>query len=171
MVAAKKVLKMLTKHDILFEKKVVGHMSDHSRPPPLMRWFSIDNRYSVDSTSKYIFTRGTEKWGAINVYWLITLETSGLLSTLLSQPNNNHNPNNKTTITVVGMRLSNRWEPPPPTTTNSKLHDRARVYVDVDLIPKIDTKIKDSTAKKVKAVPSICCKIVSEKINQWEEPI
>jgi len=41
---------------------------------------------------------------------------------LLSQPNNNHNPNNKTTITVVGLRLSNRWEPPPttyhlPTTT------------------------------------------------------
>ena len=29
---------------------------------------------------------------------------------ILSQPNNNHNPNNKTTITVVGLRLSNRWE-------------------------------------------------------------
>ena len=29
---------------------------------------------------------------------------------LLSQPNNNHNPNNKTTIIVVGLRLSNRWE-------------------------------------------------------------
>ena len=37
---------------------------------------------------------------------------------LLSQPNNNHNSNNKTTITVVGLRLSNRWEyhhHPPPT--------------------------------------------------------
>ena len=33
---------------------------------------------------------------------------------LLSQPNNNHNPNNKTTITVVGLRQSNHWEPPPP---------------------------------------------------------
>ena len=36
----------------------------------------------------------------------------------LSQPNNNHNPNSKTTITVVGLRLSNCWEyhhhPPPP---------------------------------------------------------
>ena len=28
----------------------------------------------------------------------------------------NHNPNNKTTKTVVGLRLSNPWEPPPPTT-------------------------------------------------------
>ena len=54
--------------------------------------------------------------------------------TFLSQPNNNHNPNNKTTITVVGLRLSNRWEyhPHPPTHThthhtNSKLHDRAEI--------------------------------------------
>ena len=47
---------------------------------------------------------------------------------LLSQPNNNHNPNpnNKTTKTVVGLGLSNHWEPPPPT-TNSKLHDRAEI--------------------------------------------
>ena len=51
----------------------------------------------------------------------------------LSQPNNNHNPNNKTTITVVGLRLSNRWEyhphphPPTHTHTNSKLHDRAEI--------------------------------------------
>ena len=54
----------------------------------------------------------------------------GLFQHLLSQPNNNHNTNNKTTITVVGLRLSNRWEPPthPPTiTTNSKLHDRAEI--------------------------------------------
>ena len=34
---------------------------------------------------------------------------------LLSQPNNNHSPNNKTTISVVGLRLSNRWEYHPPT--------------------------------------------------------
>ena len=49
----------------------------------------------------------------------------------LSQPHNNHNPNNKTTITVVGLRLSNRWElppkPPPPPARNSKLHDRAEI--------------------------------------------
>ena len=48
----------------------------------------------------------------------------------MSQPNNNHNPNNKTTKTVVRLRLSNRWEPPTPTatiTTNSKLHDRAEI--------------------------------------------
>ena len=39
-----------------------------------------------------------------------------------------NNPNNKTTITVVGLRLSNRWEPPSPTThRNSKLHDRAEI--------------------------------------------
>ena len=41
----------------------------------------------------------------------------------LSQPNNN-NPNNKTTKTVVGLGLSNRWEPP---TKNSKRHDRAEI--------------------------------------------
>ena len=44
------------------------------------------------------------------------------LFALLSQPNNNHNPNNKTTITVVGLRLSNHWEHPPPTH-----HDRAEI--------------------------------------------
>ena len=43
-----------------------------------------------------------------------------ILSRFLSQPNNNHNPNNKTTITVVGLRLSNSWEPPPPTTTQTQ---------------------------------------------------
>ena len=35
---------------------------------------------------------------------------------ILSRPKNNLNPNNKTTKTVVGMRLSNRWELPPTTT-------------------------------------------------------
>ena len=40
---------------------------------------------------------------------------------LLSQPNNNHNPNNKTTMTVVGLRLSNRWEPPTTETQNYKI--------------------------------------------------
>ena len=41
-----------------------------------------------------------------------------VMATLLSQPNNNHNPNNKTTITVVGLRLSNRWETTTTTTTH-----------------------------------------------------
>ena len=50
----------------------------------------------------------------------------------LSQPNNNYNPNNKTTITVIGLRLSNYWEYHPHTThphhhTNSKLQDRAEI--------------------------------------------
>ena len=49
----------------------------------------------------------------------------------LSQPNNNHKHFNKTTKTVVGFRLSNRWEPPTTTTThhhrNSKLYDRAGI--------------------------------------------
>ena len=49
------------------------------------------------------------------------------LYAILSLPNNNHNPNNKTTITVVGLRLSNRWEHHPPTTRNSKPHDRAEI--------------------------------------------
>ena len=48
--------------------------------------------------------------------------------TILSQHNNNHNPNNKTTITVVGLRLSNRWEyHHPHHHTNSKLHDTAEI--------------------------------------------
>ena len=46
----------------------------------------------------------------------------------MSQPNNNHNPNIKTTITAVGlMRLSNRWEYHPHHHTNSRLHDRAEI--------------------------------------------
>ena len=32
---------------------------------------------------------------------------------ILSQPNNNYNPNIKTTKTVVGLRKSKRWEPHP----------------------------------------------------------
>ena len=38
-------------------------------------------------------------------------------------------PNNKTTKTVVVLRLSNRWENPPltPPTRNEKLHDRAEI--------------------------------------------
>ena len=38
--------------------------------------------------------------------------------TLLSQPNNNQNPNNKTTKTIVGLGQSNAGnhpQPPPPT--------------------------------------------------------
>ena len=49
----------------------------------------------------------------------------------LSQPNNNHKPNNKTTITV-GLRQGNRWKyyhhhHPLTPTTNSKLHDKADI--------------------------------------------
>ena len=47
---------------------------------------------------------------------------------LLSQPNNNHSPNNKTTKTVVGLRLSNHWEPlpthQPPIQTQNYMTDR-----------------------------------------------
>ena len=40
----------------------------------------------------------------------------------LSQPNNNHDPNNKTTKTKVGLGLSNRWETTthPLTTTQTQ---------------------------------------------------
>ena len=42
----------------------------------------------------------------------------------MSLPNNNHNPNSKTTIAVVELRQNNCWEHPPSTHhTNSKLHD------------------------------------------------
>ena len=47
------------------------------------------------------------------------------LGVLLSQPNNNYNPNYKTTKTLVWLRLNNGRE-----TThhrNSKLHDRAKI--------------------------------------------
>ena len=44
---------------------------------------------------------------------------------ILSQPNNN-NLNNKTTKTIVGLRLSNCLEPPNHN-TKSKLHERTRI--------------------------------------------
>ena len=47
----------------------------------------------------------------------------------LSQPNNNHNPNNKTTKTVVGLGLSNRWDELPP---HSKLQDRTEIEQSVE---------------------------------------
>ena len=63
----------------------------------------------------------------VNISALAELGKNANISvSLLSQPNNNHNPNNKTTITVVGLRLSNRWEYHPHH-TNSKLHDRAKI--------------------------------------------
>ena len=47
------------------------------------------------------------------------------------KPNNNHNPNNKTTITLVGLRLiAGNHLPPtylPTHHTNSKLHNRAEI--------------------------------------------
>ena len=43
---------------------------------------------------------------------------------ILSQPNNYHNPNNKTTITVFGQRQSNRWEPPPTGTQNYMIEQK-----------------------------------------------
>ena len=55
------------------------------------------------------------------------LESSRKKLPLLSQPNNNHNANNKTTKTVVGLRLSNRWEPPTTNPTNSKMYDRVLI--------------------------------------------
>ena len=46
-------------------------------------------------------------------------------------PTTTTTPKNKITITVVGLRLSNRWEPPPiylpPTTGTKKLHDRTEI--------------------------------------------
>ena len=43
-----------------------------------------------------------------------------------SQPNNNknHNPDNKTTKTVVGLILSNRWEPPTTTETQNYMIEK-----------------------------------------------
>ena len=46
---------------------------------------------------------------------------------LLSQPNNNHNPNNKITIPLVGLSLSNCWEPSNHHHRNTKLHDGAEI--------------------------------------------
>ena len=73
------------------------------------------------------YLKGTLQWSDKNSD-IVNLDPIIALMWLkfLSQPNNNHNPNNKTTITVVGLRQSNRWEP-PPTTTNSKLHDRTEI--------------------------------------------
>ena len=52
----------------------------------------------------------------------------GTIDIIFSKKDLLSQPNNKTTITVVGWRQSNRWEPPPPPTTrNSKLPDRAEI--------------------------------------------
>ena len=50
---------------------------------------------------------------------LLVIKVSGFFGQeiQLSQPNNNRNTNNKTTITIVGLRQSNRWEYHPPTPT------------------------------------------------------
>ena len=53
----------------------------------------------------------------INYYYISSLVNLFFVSklfrqliTFLSQPNNKHNPNNKTTMIVVGLRQSNHWE-------------------------------------------------------------
>ena len=46
----------------------------------------------------------------IKILEKVVLDLINTVNELLSQPKNNHNPNNKTTITVVGLRLSNCWE-------------------------------------------------------------
>ena len=38
------------------------------------------------------------------------IPTTDYVENLLSQPNNNNNPNNKSNKIVVGLRLSNHWE-------------------------------------------------------------
>ena len=48
------------------------------------------------------YIKGAEDWSSRWDFFALKF--------LLSQPNNNHNPNNKTTITVVGLRQSNHWE-------------------------------------------------------------
>ena len=79
---------------------------------------------------QYFSKRGI--WtSAFQAYWY--LDSSSwqanqvqLSPSLLSQPNNNHNPNNKTTITTVGLRQSNHWEhpPPPPQTQNYMIEQK-----------------------------------------------
>ena len=74
-----------------------------------------------------------------------------------SQPNN-HNPNNKTTKTVVRLTLSKHWEPPthyPPTTTttkNSKIHERTRIEQNLTKIHK-PQKLIFSILKKAREDP------------------
>ena len=62
----------------------------------------------------------------------------------LSQPNNNHNSNDKTTKTVVGLRLSNRWEPLPPQELKTTLGPQKAKNE-----PKIKSELKDLWKLKV----------------------
>ena len=52
---------------------------------------------------------------------------SGIEIQILSHPCDPPTPKFKTTLTVVGLRLINRWEPPPTHHRNSKQQDRAEI--------------------------------------------
>ena len=73
-----------------------------------------------------VYVACTKIWHVISQVWInawcIEYKNESVNTKLLSQPYN------KTTKTVVGLTLSNCWEPPPPTHhTNSKLHDKAEI--------------------------------------------
>ena len=55
----------------------------------------------------------------------MSLEKVSVLIIVTAQQQPQPQQYNKTTITVVGLRQKNRWEPPP--TRNSKLHDREEI--------------------------------------------
>ena len=68
-----------------------------------------------------------------------------------SQPNN-HNPNNKTTKTVVGLTLSKHWEPPTHHHQKPKIHERTRIEQNLTKIHK-PQKLIFSILKKAREDP------------------
>ena len=61
----------------------------------------------IDDSFNNLMRAKTKKKDAKRLGWGSITLNQRLIVCILSQPNN-HNPNNKTTITVVGLRLSNR---------------------------------------------------------------
>ena len=82
----------------------------------------------------------------------------------MSQPNNNQNPNNKITKTVVGLRLSNHWKPPRTTgTQNCRIEQKyskiqkTKVISLYEETPKLEPNTKKSPLglKKAKNDPKL----------------
>ena len=99
------------------------------RKSNLFRCFSIGLISSLSSWASFLF------------FLLINLSI-GHENPLFSQPNNNYNPDNKTTKTVVGLRQSNCWKPLPTTsTTHSQPNTNSKLYDEADIDNNLKTKV------------------------------
>ena len=96
-------------------------------------WYKAPRRTNtiIAATQNFILVEYSHYDWRIKLWRSYTVSGSKLLLGELSQPNNSHNPNSKTTKTVVVLLgLRNRWKPATihhHPTTNSKRHDRAEM--------------------------------------------